>query len=90
MFALALLLFTLPLMLLTALLIVLDSKGPVFYRQERVGLNGRPFLVIKFRSMRTDAEKDGAPQWAARRDCARNPSGGADPQASHRRAAAAA
>ena len=66
--ALALLLFTLPLMLLTALLIVLDSKGPVFYRQERVGLNGRPFLVIKFRSMRTDAEKDGAPQWAKRRD----------------------
>ena len=66
--ALALLLFTLPLMLLTALLIVLDSKGPVFYRQERVGLHGRPFLVIKFRSMRTDAEKDGAPQWAARRD----------------------
>jgi sugar transferase (PEP-CTERM system associated) len=66
--ALALLLFTLPLMLLTALLIVLDSNGPIFYRQERVGLNGRPFLVIKFRSMRTDAEKDGAPQWAARRD----------------------
>ena len=67
-FSSALLLFTLPLMLLTAMVIVLDSKGPVFYRQERVGLNGRPFLVIKFRSMRTDAEKDGAPQWAARRD----------------------
>src|SRR3954453_21938150 len=66
--ALALLLFSLPLMLLTALLIVLDSKGPIFYRQERVGLNGRPFLVIKFRSMRTDAEKDGAAQWAKRRD----------------------
>lgn len=67
-FSLALLLFTLPLMLLTAVAIVLDSKGPVFYRQERVGLNGRPFLVIKFRSMRTDAEKDGAAQWAAQRD----------------------
>jgi exopolysaccharide biosynthesis polyprenyl glycosylphosphotransferase len=67
-FALALLLFTLPLMAATALLIVLDSKGPVFYKQERVGLNGRPFSVIKFRSMHTDAEKDGAPQWAARRD----------------------
>ena len=67
-FALALLLFTLPLMVLTALLIVLDSKGPVFYRQERVGLNGRQFLVIKFRSMRADAEKDGSPQWAAQRD----------------------
>ncbi|MGD9615219.1 MAG: TIGR03013 family XrtA/PEP-CTERM system glycosyltransferase [Alphaproteobacteria bacterium] len=67
-FALALLLFALPLMLLTALAIVLDSKGPIFYRQERVGLNGQSFLVIKFRSMRTDAEKDGAPQWAAQRD----------------------
>jgi len=67
-FSLALLLFTLPLMLLTAAAIVLDSKGPVFYRQERVGLNGRPFPVIKFRSMCADAEKDGAPQWAARRD----------------------
>ena len=55
-------------MVVTALLIVLDSKGPVFYRQERVGLNGRQFLVIKFRSMRADAEKDGAPQWAAQRD----------------------
>jgi hypothetical protein len=67
-FSLALLLFTLPLMLLTAAAIVLDSNGPIFYKQERVGLNGRRFLVVKFRSMRTDAEKDGAPQWAARRD----------------------
>jgi len=67
-FSLGLLLFTLPIMLLAAVAIVLDSKGPVFYRQERVGLNGRAFLVIKFRSMCTDAEKDGAPQWAARRD----------------------
>ena len=67
-FALALLLFTLPLMAVTALLIVLDSKGPVFYKQERAGLNGRPFSVIKFRSMRTDAEKDGSPRWAAQRD----------------------
>src|SRR5581483_3605674 len=67
-FALALLLFTLPLMAVTALLIALDSRGAVFYRQERVGLNGRVFEVIKFRSMRADAEKDGAPQWAARRD----------------------
>src|SRR3954453_22376892 len=50
-FSLSLLLFTVPLMLLTAAAIVLDSKGPVFYRQERVGLNGRPFPVIKFRSM---------------------------------------
>jgi sugar transferase (PEP-CTERM system associated) len=66
--AITLLLFTLPIMVLTALLIVLDSNGPVFYRQERVGLNGGLFLVIKFRSMRIDAEEDGAAQWAAQRD----------------------
>jgi sugar transferase (PEP-CTERM system associated) len=66
--AFVLLLFTLPLMLLTAVLIVLDSKGPVFYRQDRVGLNGRAFLVIKFRSMRVDAEEEGTPQWAAQGD----------------------
>jgi sugar transferase (PEP-CTERM system associated) len=57
-----------PIMLLTALAIKLESAGPVFYRQERVGLNGRPFQVIKFRSMRTDAEKDGKPRWASAND----------------------
>ena len=63
-----LLLFTAaPAMLLTALAIKLDSRGPVFYRQQRVGLNNRPFDVVKFRSMRTDAEKDG-PRWAALKD----------------------
>jgi lipopolysaccharide/colanic/teichoic acid biosynthesis glycosyltransferase len=51
-------------MLVTALLIKLESKGPVLYRQERVGLNGETFMVNKFRSMRTDAEKDGKPVWA--------------------------
>jgi exopolysaccharide biosynthesis polyprenyl glycosylphosphotransferase len=55
---------SLPLALITAALIKLESKGPVFYRQERVGENGRLFEVIKFRSMRTDAEKDGVPIWA--------------------------
>jgi lipopolysaccharide/colanic/teichoic acid biosynthesis glycosyltransferase len=40
----------------------------VLYRQQRVGLNGRPFDVIKFRSMRTDAEKDGRPRWASSND----------------------
>ncbi len=63
-----LLLFTLPLMLLTALLVRLDSPGPVFYRQERVGLHGRAFTLTKFRSMRTDAEAGGVPGWAAQRD----------------------
>jgi exopolysaccharide biosynthesis polyprenyl glycosylphosphotransferase len=63
-FALALVLLSLPLMLLAALLIKIESPGPVFYRQERVGLNGRPFQVIKFRSMRADAETGLGPQWA--------------------------
>ncbi len=51
-----------PLMLLIAILIKLDSPGPVFYVQERMGLDGRPFLMLKFRSMRADAEKEG-PGW---------------------------
>jgi exopolysaccharide biosynthesis polyprenyl glycosylphosphotransferase len=51
-----------PLMLLTALLIRLESPGPVFYTQERMGLDGRPFQMIKFRSMRSDAEASG-PGW---------------------------
>ncbi len=59
-----LLLLTGPLVLLTALLINLDSPGPVFYSQERVGKNGKVFEVYKFRSMRKDAESQGA-QWAA-------------------------
>jgi sugar transferase (PEP-CTERM system associated) len=54
---------SLPLALITALLIKLDSKGPVLYRQERVGRNGRAFTLMKFRSMRMDAEKNG-PVWA--------------------------
>ena len=57
-----------PIMLVTALAIVFESRGPVLYRQERVGLNGVPFNVIKFRSMRTDAEKDGKPRWATKND----------------------
>ncbi len=58
---------TLPLTLLTALLVKTSSPGPVFYLQERVGEQGHPFKIIKFRSMRSDAEKDG-PQWAAVND----------------------
>ena len=57
-----------PVMLITAIAIKLESKGPVFYRQERVGFNGKPFLVTKFRSMRTDAEQDGKPRWATAND----------------------
>ncbi|MBX3611512.1 MAG: TIGR03013 family PEP-CTERM/XrtA system glycosyltransferase [Hydrogenophaga sp.] len=61
-------LLALPLMAITALAIKLESPGPVLYRQERIGLNGRPFNVVKFRSMRTDAEKDGVPRWATAGD----------------------
>lgn len=57
-----------PLMLITTLLIVLEDGFPILYRQERVGLNGRLFNVIKFRSMRKDAEKDGTPRWATKND----------------------
>ena len=57
-----------PLMLLTALAIRLDSPGPIIYRQERVGLGGRLFMCLKFRSMRTDAEKDGVARWASKND----------------------
>lgn len=64
----ALLLFTFPLLVATALAIKLDSPGPVFYRQERVGKGGRPYTLFKFRSMRTDAEATGAPVWATQQD----------------------
>ena len=58
---------SLPVAILAAVLIKLDSPGPVLYKQERVGKNGRPFVVMKFRSMRVDAEKDG-PAWAREAD----------------------
>jgi sugar transferase (PEP-CTERM system associated) len=67
-FASILLVLALPIMLLTVVLIALESGFPIFYRQERVGMNGRLFNVIKFRSMRTDAEKDGKPRWATGND----------------------
>lgn len=65
--AVALLVFLLPVVALTAISIKLDSSGPILYRQRRVGLNGREFDIFKFRSMREDAEKNGA-QWAATND----------------------
>jgi sugar transferase (PEP-CTERM system associated) len=65
-----LLLLASPLMLLTTLAIVLESgpRAPIFYRQTRVGLAGRHFHVLKFRSMRTDAEADGKARWASSND----------------------
>jgi len=64
----AALIFLSPLMLLIALLIKLESKGPVFYSQIRVGLDGKPFPMLKFRSMRVDAEKETGPVWATPND----------------------
>ena len=51
-----------------ALLISLDSPGPIFYGQERVGLRGKPFRILKFRSMRVDAEGAGNARWASAND----------------------
>jgi len=64
----SLLALTLPLLALTACLIKLESPGPILYRQDRVGLHGRVFTILKFRSMQVDAETDGRPRWAAKRD----------------------
>jgi sugar transferase (PEP-CTERM system associated) len=64
----AILAFTFPVILVASFLIKLESRGPVIYRQERVGLRGDSFVLLKFRSMQTDAEKDGSPQWAANDD----------------------
>jgi sugar transferase (PEP-CTERM system associated) len=63
-----LIILALPVMLVAAILIVIEDGLPLLYRQERVGLNGRLFNVIKFRSMRRDAEKDGKPIWAQAQD----------------------
>ena len=65
--SLLLLALTLPLLLLVACLIKLDPCGPVLYRQDRVGLHGRVFTMLKFRTMRIDAEANG-PRWTAERD----------------------
>lgn len=62
-----LLVFFSPFMLLVAMLIKLESRGPVFYVQERMGLDARPFWMLKFRSMRADAEENG-PGWTQPND----------------------
>ena len=72
--ALATLLATAPLLMLTAIAVKLQDGGPVFYRQERVGVLGKTFVLIKFRSMRRDAEPDG-PVWATERDSRITPIG---------------
>lgn len=57
-----------PVMFMAMIAIRLDSPGPIFYRQARVGLRGRTFECLKFRSMRTDAENDGVARWAVKND----------------------
>jgi exopolysaccharide biosynthesis polyprenyl glycosylphosphotransferase len=57
----------LPIIAISAVIVKLESKGPIFFIQERIGEGNIPFKIIKFRSMTTDAEKDG-PQWATKND----------------------
>jgi exopolysaccharide biosynthesis polyprenyl glycosylphosphotransferase len=71
----ALLVVLSPLFPAIALLIALSSGRPVLFRQERVGLGGRPFTILKFRTMRPDAEAESGPVWAAPDDFRRTPVG---------------
>jgi exopolysaccharide biosynthesis polyprenyl glycosylphosphotransferase len=64
-----------PLYVLIAVAIKTDSRGPVFFRQERIGFKGKPFQIFKFRSMRTDAEHSG-PQLSSEKDPRRTKVGG--------------
>ncbi len=63
-----LLVVTAPIMLATAIAILVESGGPVIYRQERAGLGGKSFRLLKFRSMTADAESDGVPRWTSAGD----------------------
>lgn len=73
--ALLLLVLTSPFFLITAILVKAYDGGPVFYRQTRCTLNGKEFRIIKFRSMRVDAEKDGVARLAAEHDSRITPIG---------------
>jgi len=70
----ALLVLALPLGII-ALLVKLTSRGPVFYQQERMGLDGKPFTILKFRSMEDDAERETGPVWAQQDDARVTPLG---------------
>lgn len=63
-----LLVVAIPIMIVTAILILIEDGHPIFYQQERVGKGGDTFMVLKFRSMKKNAEKDQAPQWATEND----------------------
>lgn len=64
-----------PLLLVTALLVKLTSRGPIMYSQTRVGRNGEHFEIYKFRTMKVDAEKETGPVWAAEKDSRLTPIG---------------
>jgi Undecaprenyl-phosphate glucose phosphotransferase len=66
--ALLCMLVLLPFLPIIALAIWLEDRGPIFYRQERMGLDGQPFMILKLRSMRVDAEASTGPVWAVRDD----------------------
>ena len=66
-FAMLIGIFAAPVIILAAIIVKLESKGPIFFIQERIGEGNRKFNIVKFRSMTTDAEKDG-PQWASKND----------------------
>lgn len=70
------LLLAAPIAVIVMALIKLTSPGPILYRQERVGRHGKPFMVVKFRSMRVDAEDDTGPVWARKNDVRVTPIGG--------------
>jgi exopolysaccharide biosynthesis polyprenyl glycosylphosphotransferase len=74
--SLAGLIVSLPIMALVALAVKATSSGPVLYRQERVGLNGRIFTVLKIRTMRQDAEAATGPVWSRKNDARVTPIGG--------------
>src|SRR5262249_48907849 len=66
--ATALLIVSLPVMVVTAIAVYVESGRPIIFRQERVGFGGRTFTLLKFRSMTPDAERDGIPRWASMGD----------------------
>ncbi|MEW6196621.1 MAG: sugar transferase [Bacteroidota bacterium] len=66
--SLMLLIITLPITILSSIAIKIDSKGPVFYRQERSGMNNKVFKIVKFRTMIKDAEKYSGPVWSVKGD----------------------
>ncbi len=73
--AIVVLLIASPIMIMIAVLVKLTSPGPVFYWQERIGLDGKPFKVMKFRTMRAEAEKESGPVWARQNDPRTTPIG---------------